>query len=281
MSRCRSDPPGQRGATVVRPKHGVVLHAFCILGCISHFSSKEEEEEEEELEEEEEQMEDEDSHCMGPDIKISPCQAPPTLCPDPTHLTPPQPDPTRSDPSTPINSSFNSTSCSSAAGSPSPLQSDSTSHLLTAATPSTPPLPGTHEVPGSSHNPEPTSGPPPGPTQGPTNWPEGVEPGRGGAKSEEEQRKRRRQQRRQADGLRPRLLGPPLQGGAGELLSQLRSVGGAMEEEVGGARGLWRAVLPANWRDVKTRTGEHRSAAGDDVIEHTFQDVSLPSGRKC
>lgn len=80
----------------------------------------------------------------------------------------------------------------------------------------------------------------------------------------------RRSRRRQADSqsFRPHLFNQPLQGGAGELLSQLKNLGGAVEIEVGGARSLWRAVLPGNWREMKKKTQgrtNHGSEAGEDL----------------
>lgn len=90
----------------------------------------------------------------------------------------------------------------------------------------------------------------------------------GGAKSEEPWRRRREQT--DSHSFRPHLLGPPLQGGAGDLLSQLKNLGGTVEMDVGGARGLLRAVLPGNWREIKKKTqgrANHGSAAGGDVIK--------------
>lgn len=93
----------------------------------------------------------------------------------------------------------------------------------------------------------------------------GMESDVGEAKSEEIWRRRRGQADSQS--FRPQLFSQPLQGGAGDLLSQLKNLGGAVEMEVGGARGLWRAVLPGNWREMKKKTQgrtNHGSAAGDD-----------------
>lgn len=90
----------------------------------------------------------------------------------------------------------------------------------------------------------------------------------GGAKSEEMWRRRRGQADSQS--FRPHLFGQPLQGGAGDLLSQFKNLGEAVEIEVGGARELWRAVLPGNWREMKKKTqgkANHGSEAGDDFIQ--------------
>lgn len=81
------------------------------------------------------------------------------------------------------------------------------------------------------------------------------------------------QSRGQADSqnFRLHLFSQPLQGGAGDLLSQLKNLGGAVEIEVGGARGIWRSVLPGNWREMKKKTqgrANHESTAGDEVISY-------------
>ncbi|XP_075900097.1 LOW QUALITY PROTEIN: protein-methionine sulfoxide oxidase mical3b [Nelusetta ayraudi] len=173
---------------------------------------------------------------------------------------------------------------SSAAGSDSALGSDST--------PVTPPPVTTNStasfvtVSGSAHDFEPTPQLPPGPTQRPACWQpdswiafddispevpqrtqlllaEGAEPEVGGVKSEEVWRRRRGQT--DSHSFRPYLLGPPLQGGAGDLLSQLKNLGGTVELEVGGARGLLKAVLPGTWREIKKKTqgrANHGNAAG-------------------
>lgn len=192
---------------------------------------------------------------------------------------------------------------SSAAGSDSALGSDST--------PVTPPPVTTNStasfvtVSGSAHDFEPTPQLPPGPTQRSASWQpdswiafddispevpqrtqlllaEGAEPEVGGVKSEEVWRRRRGQT--DSNSFRPYLLGPPLQGGAGDLLSQLKNLGGTVELEVGGARSLLKAVLPGTWREIKKKTqgrANHGNAAGDDVIKsvqplESCDDVTSP-----
>lgn len=146
-------------------------------------------------------------------------------------------------------------------------------------------------TPGSTQELELTSQLQPNPTQSPTSWQrnscivfddispevpqktqlplaEGLEPDVGEAKSEEMWRRRRGQADSQS--YRPHLFSQPLQGGAGDLLSQLKNLGGAVEIEVGGARGLWRAVLPGNWREMKKKAQgrtNHGNAAGDDYSQ--------------
>lgn len=90
----------------------------------------------------------------------------------------------------------------------------------------------------------------------------------GVAKSEE--MLSRRQGQADSQSFRSHLFSQPFQGGSGDLLSQFKNLGGAVEIEVGGARDLWRAVLPANWREMKKKTQgrtNHGSAAGDDFIQ--------------
>lgn len=97
-----------------------------------------------------------------------------------------------------------------------------------------------------------------------------------GEKSEEVQRRRRGQADSQS--YMPHLLSQPLQGGAGDLLSQLKNLGGSVEIEVGGARGLWRAVLPGHWKELKKRTlgrANHGGAEGDDLLECLASGVFL------
>ncbi|XP_056223929.1 protein-methionine sulfoxide oxidase mical3b isoform X2 [Seriola aureovittata] len=70
---------------------------------------------------------------------------------------------------------------------------------------------------------------------------------------------RRRKRHKGAHSLPPRLLLPPLQGGSGALLLQLKGLRetlppGQVEVEGGGARALWRAVFSGNKREKRGRT---------------------------
>ncbi|XP_023259774.1 protein-methionine sulfoxide oxidase mical3a-like [Seriola lalandi dorsalis] len=71
---------------------------------------------------------------------------------------------------------------------------------------------------------------------------------------------RRRKRHKGAHSLPPRLLLPPLQGGSGALLLQLKGLRetlppGQVEVEGGGARALWRAVFSGNKREKRDVRG--------------------------
>lgn len=79
---------------------------------------------------------------------------------------------------------------------------------------------------------------------------------------------------------------PPLQGGVGALLLQLKGLReapphGQVEVEGGGATALWRAVFSGNRKEKKKKQGRtlpagaeranQRRATGDDVIKKTIR----------
>lgn len=110
-----------------------------------------------------------------------------------------------------------------------------------------------------------------------------------GAKLEEEEAGSegvRRGRHKGAYSLPPHLLLPPLQGGVGALLLQLKGLReapshGQVEVEGGGARALWRAVFPGNRKEKKKKRGRtlpagaeranQRRDTGDDVIKKSIR----------
>ncbi|XP_051248611.1 protein-methionine sulfoxide oxidase mical3b isoform X2 [Dicentrarchus labrax] len=84
--------------------------------------------------------------------------------------------------------------------------------------------------------------------------------GRGAEPKEEEEEEgaRSRRRHRGAHSLPPRLLFPPMQGGPGALLLQLKGLREApptrqVEVEEGGARAMWRAVFSGNRKEKKKK----------------------------